>query len=113
MTTEELNIQMLFAITGIIIITIGTVLFALLFPDNIFGITIMLVAVLIDALWIIVSLNNKLGKLEYLGIIPIIIAYLSFDFYSNFWQDIPAKVLLFFIFGIGVGFIFVLFERAD
>lgn len=110
---ENLKIDGAISVLGIIMIMIGTYSFALLFPELITGLTVLLIAILIDVFWIRITENNDFGVSHLLGTILLVIGLLAVDIFSGPWILFIAKFLLFAIVLFGAFFCSIVIKRKN
>jgi hypothetical protein len=104
---------MVMSVVGITIIIIGVYLFTLLYPALIFGLTILLVAALIDAFWIRIVVNNNLGELHLLGIIVLAIGLIAIDPFGSSWTVAFVKMSFYVSIAFGAFLCFIILRKTN
>ena len=109
----DLSFSVKVAIVGAVMLITGTSLFMALYPTFMYGLAILLVCVLIDVLWLNITINNDLGRLHYLGIPIVVIGILAAGVTRGSSIDVLGKILLFFLIIFGALWALSLLRKAD
>jgi apolipoprotein N-acyltransferase len=91
----------------------GTSLFMAFYPTFMCGLAILLVCVLIDVLWINITINNNLGRLHFLGVPVLLIGLLAMGATRGSLIDFFGKTLSFILILLGAFGALSLLRKAD
>lgn len=110
---KELKINGVISTLGIIMIITGIYLFALLCPELIAGLTVLLITILIDVFWTRMTENNDFGILNLFGAVLLVVGLLAINIFSGSWVVFIAKFFLFALILFGAFFCSVVIKRTN
>lgn len=110
---KDLNLCMLATIAGIVMIIVGISMFALSYPELMFGLVILLVLIIGDVLWIRITITNNLGRAHLLGVILFVAGCFAIGLFHSSAVDFLIKSLIAVIILIGTIGAFIVLEEAN
>lgn len=110
---KDLNLCMLAAIAGIVMIIVAISMFASSYPELMFGLVIFLVLIISDVLWIRITITNKLGRLYLLGLPLFIGACFAIGTFDSSITGFLIKSSIAIIVLIGTVGVFIVLEEAN
>jgi len=96
-----------------VMLVAGMSLFMVFYPTFMFGLAILLVCVLIDALWTTITINNNLGRLHFLGVLVVVMGLVPIGLTRGSLIDFLWKTLSFILIFLGALWALSLLKKAD